>query len=263
MSCFDLAEGISSFSGRFSSGKANGQGRVAFDYDHTTLDGPFKDGLLAGKVTQGRNEVIELVANFVGGRAHGPAWVIPQRHEDEGYLFAHFSQGQIVEGKVAHLTPDLERLRVGTLVNGTFLRDSFEVEVSGLKTGEMGCVQSVDLSEVKRKEGTEIELFRLPVIVKCFPQFGRVFIRSSKTLVFNRIAKTGSQSITELLVQLQKKNGVEPRVIIKEVRKPIIPKIACRLAITRCAFQAMAMAGLFLDYQFVEIFIRVRLKICP
>ena len=58
---------------------------------------------------------------------------------------------------------------------------------------------------------------KLPAVAKAAPAEGRVLVRSGRTLVFNRVAKTGSQSITELLMKLRGKNGIQPKVLIHEV----------------------------------------------
>lgn len=47
--CIRLSDGINSFNGRFSKSLPNGNGKIIFDYDLATLDGPFNSGSLHGK----------------------------------------------------------------------------------------------------------------------------------------------------------------------------------------------------------------------
>ncbi len=97
------------------------------------------------------------------------------------------------------LSPNLERITVGRMVNGSFLSDPAEVRIR--RMGEVGCVRVIDLagSEVIRRRSS---LARLPAVVVTVPERGHVLVRSARALVFNRVAKTGSQSVIELLAQL-------------------------------------------------------------
>ena len=49
MHCLDLSPGISAFHGRFSRGLPNGPGKVIYEHDLSSLDGPVKDGVVHGK----------------------------------------------------------------------------------------------------------------------------------------------------------------------------------------------------------------------
>ncbi len=141
--------------------------------------------------------------------------------------FLSFPQTTFISPQAALVSPDFQTVTVGRLVNGTFLSDPVDVNVK--KTGEVSCIRALDLKGAKKRKKQlhkGRKLLRLPAVVKPMPA-GRgvpLLVRSGKTVVFNRVAKTGSQSIAELLVQLKKRNKVEPRVLIhavEELRQPM------------------------------------------
>lgn len=80
--------------------------------------------------------------------------------------------------------------------------------------GEYNCVRYLD-HDMEEEETKIEEDMKLPVIIKVDAELGALLVRTSKTVIFNRIAKTGSQSITELLVQLEKETGIKPNIVIK------------------------------------------------
>ena len=76
----------------------------------------------------------------------------------------------------------------------------FKVTFSVTKSANFNCVTvpKIDEDDSSKKEKSEndnsVSPFHLPV--KILPKVrddGRLFVRSSKTIFFNRIAKTGSQ----------------------------------------------------------------------
>ncbi len=97
---------------------------------------------------------------------------------------------------------DARSVTGGSLINGSLISDPYPAKIR--KIGEEDCIKAIRLASVdKSGDAYDYELLRLPVLVVPSPNAsGSLLVRSSKTLVFNRIAKTGSQAMTELLVQL-------------------------------------------------------------
>ena len=57
------------------------------------------------------------------------------------------------------------------------------------------CIRVIEISNLKPMDAPR---HRLPVFIGAQEEVGRVLVRSSKTLIFNRVAKTGSQVTSEL-----------------------------------------------------------------
>ena len=73
--------------------------------------------------------------------------------------------------------------------------------IKKLEYTDIGCIKRLRLPEVSEKSGVELEL---PVRVQL--SGGRLSIISSRLLMFNRVAKVGSQSLIKLLFKLNDKN---------------------------------------------------------
>ncbi|TRY77290.1 hypothetical protein TCAL_00102 [Tigriopus californicus] len=216
--CLNLKTGIHSFSGSFSKdGILKGKGKIEFENDLHGMEGQLVDGLFDGKVTQqDRNKKLNFVGIYKRGLAHGPAWIFPEDPGQQGRIFIWFEQGEVVPYPTVWLSKN-NRFYMGTLANSSLLLDAKEVKFS--RSTDYRCVQVLDTTtaEPVKKSKTSPKKIRLPVVIKALPELGKVVVRSGKTLIFNRIAKTGSQSIAELLVQLEKKNQIKPHIIIKQV----------------------------------------------
>ena len=76
------------------------------------------------------------------------------------------------------------------------------------KTSVINCVMVPRLPMRSSVTATSGPLHRLPVQIpeKIRPD-GRLFVRTSKTVFFNRIAKTGSQAFIALLYKLESANN--------------------------------------------------------
>ncbi len=116
------------------------------------------------------------------------------------------------------MSPDAESVTVGRLVNGTFLSHPEEVKVR--RMGELSCVKAIDIGGAEVVRLWRRKMLRLPAVVRAMPERGAVLVRSGRALVFNRVAKTGSQSIIELMVQLGRLPAYVDIRTREELRQP-------------------------------------------
>ena len=233
--CLDLFQGVEKFSGSFSSkGEISGNAKISYQFDETLLEGQTAHGAFDGRVKMiDRQGKVRMVGIYRGGRPHGPAWIFPFDNKDKkepaaAVLHVHFEKGKLVEYPVIVLKRttasklDSPPLFVGKLINDSIIGDV--AEFTPKLMGDVNCVKVLDISTLKGKNDDDvIPPLKSPVAIKAFPQEGRVYLRPGKTLIFNRIAKTGSQSIIELLVQLKHKNGIEPLIQLKQVEHLMEP----------------------------------------
>ena len=221
--CLELADGLESFSGRFSSGSPSSQARVTYSYDSASLDGQTLDGAFHGRVkqTEKSKDRLRVVTVYQGGRPEGPAWIFPfDIQKDRFVVHAYFKDGKLIDFPVAVVDEKAETAFVGRLVNASVLTNVQKFVPKTL--GEVNCVKAMDLSRISQvaEGGSDM---KLPVAIKIDENEGRIYARPSKTIIFNRIAKTGSQSIIELLVQLEAKNGIKPSIQIRQIEHLMEP----------------------------------------
>ena len=158
----------------------------------------------------------------MNGYASGPGWIFPYKYETEGVLYAFFdSKGDLNRDNVVWIRPGFKSAVQGTLVNGSVLTNPREATIS--KMGDYRCLKVLQLELEKEERGTVKPPFKLPMKIRMIPGLGRIVVRSAKTLVFNRIAKTGSQSFIELLVQLERRNGIRPVIQLRQVEHLMEP----------------------------------------
>ena len=65
-----------------------------------------------------------------------------------------------------------------------------EIESSYALIDSNRCIRVIEISNLKPMD---VPRHRLPVFIGTQKDVGRILVRSSKTLIFNRVAKTGSQ----------------------------------------------------------------------
>eukprot|EP00095_Tigriopus_kingsejongensis_P009155 maker-scaffold798_size95657-snap-gene-0.19 protein:Tk09155 transcript:maker-scaffold798_size95657-snap-gene-0.19-mRNA-1 annotation:"GK19630" len=221
--CLNLKEGIAFFSGRFSrGGTPTGKGRIEFEHDQHTMEGNTFQGKFHGKVTQqSRTGDLNYVGTFEYGLAHGPGWIFSHEPQRDGMVFLWFDQGKAVTHPTVYLSGD-GKMWMGTLTNSSVLVNAKEIQIK--RAADYKCVLVLDVTTAKiAANSPTIPKLRLPVVIRTFPKLGRVLVRNGKTLIFNRIAKTGSQSITELLMQLKKRNGIKLEVVLRQVEYLLEP----------------------------------------
>lgn len=199
--CLEILPVIKSIYGNFKKGLPHGKGTIEYEDDGTFLEGNFVNGVLNGKVKVfSKENYLISVGQYQGGLAHGPFW-IHSRFFGE-YLFLNFKHGLIEDSSIYYLKESTKEVFQGTLVNGTFMANSSLVQIDGI--GELNCIKMIKTSKIK---DVEDPFMRLPV--RLFPSIKdqRIFVRPNKVLYFNRVAKTGSQSIARLLFELGKVHG--------------------------------------------------------
>ncbi len=220
--CLDLNDGFHTFSGRFvAKGKlASGRGQTEFEYDGASLVGNIKDGSHQGRTwifAGDSSKTLQFSGVFSGGRAHGPAWIFPP---SEGQvIFLRFRRGRVDPLSVVSLDADMKHGWIGKLVNDSLLVDAERVEITGI--GEDSCVRVIKIRRMDDEK--KKPLVRLPVLIKSLEGTGQILVRSAKTLIFNRLAKTGSQALSELLVQLSERNGFKTNVLLHRVEHLMEP----------------------------------------
>ena len=212
--CVDLNDIFERFNGKFSSGYPNGHGAAYFAYDESRIEGELKKGAFHGKVSilHNRNQV-EFVGSYHNGRAEGPGWIIPNDWEKSGFVHAIFERGSIRNNFVIHVTPDFSKIFGGKL-NGTRLEEAKQYQVKTM--ADYNCIKFLrqsDLVEISSLSSPH----DIPAMMKLEPESGLMLFRNPNTMIFNRIAKTGSQSLIELLVQLKKKTNI--KVMIDQRKK--------------------------------------------
>ena len=127
--CFSLMEGVQNVQTKFKNGVANGPGQATYD-DGSRLEGEFHEGIMSGvaklfaPMIFGTNQ-LQVLGYFIGGRLHGPAWVmVPPNNlvtssDEKGSLLVHFENGHINEDKAVIYVPQSGNTAFqGKLVDG-------------------------------------------------------------------------------------------------------------------------------------------------
>lgn len=126
---------------------------------------------------------------YLNGFPSGPGWIFPYDYEKEGVVYVFFdSKGELNRDNVVWIRPGLESAVQGALVNGSLLANPREATL--VRLGDYRCGKVLDL-KYKDNEVKNPGHVRLPVKLTMIPAIGRIVVRSAKTLIFNRIAKTG------------------------------------------------------------------------
>ena len=100
---------------------------------------------------------------------------------------------------------------IGTLVNGTYLKNPQKIEIDWI--GEYHCLQTIripsELPNSDNNNNNNKEVVKLPIKVVEMLEQQKIMIRPSQIMYFNRVAKTGSQSFIKLFFTLAPKLGYE------------------------------------------------------
>ena len=116
----------------------------------------------------------------------------------------HFNEGKIVPENTLLVDFEAEWAILGTLVNGSHLLNPLKIELDWV--GEYNCMQVLRIPKEISGEPLDHQV-KLPSTILGLPESQRVMVKPSKMMFFNRVAKTGSQSIIHLLVTLGEKLG--------------------------------------------------------
>ena len=144
-----------------------------------------------------------FVGRYLSGQLHGPAWLFSPDDPDQatGALLVRWDRGRLQEEDAVVLLPGWDRAAVGRLQPGLgrlTAAHSFPLTA----WADQGCVRLVRVPRYLRP-GTA----SLPAPVRVRGVGGRVAVTSSRLLLFNRVAKVGSQSLIRLLVELGPSHG--------------------------------------------------------
>ena len=116
----------------------------------------------------------------------------------------HFNEGKIVPENTLLVDFEAEWAILGTLVNGSHLLNPLKIELDWV--GEYNCMQVLRIPKEISGEPLDHKV-KLPSTILGLPESQRVMVKPPKMMFFNRVAKTGSQSIIHLLVTLGEKLG--------------------------------------------------------
>ena len=120
------------------------------------------------------------------------------------FIQVHFNEGKIVPENTLLVDFEAEWAILGTLVNGSHLLNPLKIELDWV--GEYNCMQVLRIPKEISGEPLDHKV-KLPSTILGLPESQRVMVKPSKMMFFNRVAKTGSQSIIHLLVTLGEKLG--------------------------------------------------------
>ena len=164
-------------------------------------------GVLHGKaVMRGREGALLYAGRYRDGHPEGRGWVFSPTDKDgvEGGLYLQFEGGRVVEERAVLVLPGWERAVVGRYHEGRITQGSRFVIT---KYRDEGCVRRI---QVPRHSEPGSEEVASPVRVEVAG--GRVSLASSCLLLFNRVAKVGSQGLTRLMVELGRERGYRVEV---------------------------------------------------
>ena len=143
-------------------------------------------------------------AHIFSGLPHGPFWVFSFLSKDQ-FMYVHFNHGNLVHENTIVMDTNAKYAMIGTL-NKTHLVDAEMVHLEDIAEYQCMPVLKMPLNDPKIIEGGGRQQILSPFTINSDINLQRIMIRSSKIMFYNRVAKTGSQSITELFRNLDKKN---------------------------------------------------------
>ena len=189
--------------GYFKAGLPKGDVKIKMN-NFGEISGPCVDGVLHGKVViKNKNEGLVFVGRYLDGVPNGWAWIFCPDDENQstGAVYAQFRKGEIVSEEMVFIQPGFEKAVVGTYneAKGT-LENSHKFQISAY--GDRGCIRNIKIPKFKNAGKKEVVL---PMKIKVVS--GRVSVTSQRLLLFNRVAKVGSQSLIKLMVELSNKRG--------------------------------------------------------
>ena len=139
------------------------------------------------------------------GLPHGPFWVFSflSKHQ---FMYVHFNHGNLVHENSIVIDTNAKYAMIGTL-NRTHLVDAEMVHLEDIAKYQCMPVLKMPLYDPNINEsGVGRQQILSPFTINSDINLQRIMIRSSKIMFYNRVAKTGSKSISELFRNLDKKN---------------------------------------------------------
>ena len=151
-----------------------------------------------------------FVGRYKNGLPHGHGWAFPPDMEqnDTGGLYVKFlNNGDVDKNRMVYVWPDFKHAAVGVYNDRDgVLENATEFRIT--KYGDKGCIRHIKIpKKVEMAKGTK----RISLPAKIMSLGGRVHVMTSRVLMFNRVAKVGSQALIKLMSELSKKNHFKVR----------------------------------------------------
>eukprot|EP00096_Caligus_rogercresseyi_P005346 TRINITY_DN2062_c0_g1_i1.p1 TRINITY_DN2062_c0_g1~~TRINITY_DN2062_c0_g1_i1.p1 ORF type:complete len:559 (-),score=52.45 TRINITY_DN2062_c0_g1_i1:143-1819(-) len=244
--CINVIDGMQSVKGSFVDGYPEGNVKIRFsngDY----LEGFSRRGILHGKTRIYRKtKELQFLGIFSSGRPSGWSWVYPNNFETDGIILVTFDEGgQLDLSQTIYLKPGLMSGYIGKIENGTSLIVEHDIDITDVV--EENCIYQIKYSKSKKTR----EIVIIPVYIRNADAISGLDIRSNQIFVFNRIAKTGSQSITQLLISLKPDTGVDVKVDLRPTESLMEPFNFVK-AFTQMVSEAYAPTVFVRHYNFVD-----------
>ena len=192
-SAFYMSSQIKKISGNFVNGSLNGNAVVSYK-DLTKMKVNLLDGVVNGLVwIYDKYEDLQGFGIYTNGLPNGPFWFV---YENQ-YVQLYFERGHVIEENCMLLDVDERWAKIGSLKNQSYLQGAqkFEINVEIHK-----CMNVIQLPT--NKHDTMKEDIRLPIKISSMPDTGRIMVRPSNILYFNKIPKTASMGFQFLLQSL-------------------------------------------------------------
>ena len=158
---------------------------------------------------------------YKDGVPDGWAWILPPDGEDlsSGAVYVRFNYGMLDPSKAVYLDIVNGKAWIGSYkIKGTKNVLESASELKTIQYSDIGCVKRLNLPEVDTESPTQKEL---PVRIKM--SGGRLSIVSSNLLMFNRVAKVGSQSLIKLLFKLNTNKKYDVHVDVRTEEEYNVP----------------------------------------
>ena len=201
---------VSEVQGRFKQGLPTGEIKIVQN-NHAEMTGQAVEGTLHGKVViRNRNGALTFLGRYRDGHPEGWGWVFSPDDPDQqsGALYVKFTAGQVDPGRAVVVEPGYQTAWIGRYNSQSNSLDEavrFRIEAYG----DRGCVRHLKLPDYEGEQGEKFQV-DLPVHIKVAG--GRLSVVSAKLLMFNRVPKVGSQSLTRLMVELGQERGYTVKV---------------------------------------------------
>ena len=143
-----------------------------------------------------------MIGNYYNGLPNGPFWIGNVFQKD--FILVHFKNGQIIPQNVVSVNISNNTGVIGTLVNGQFLEQAQDISVNWV--ADYKCLKIVTLPSIDFSK--PMKSLKLPTYIESLisEKDQRIMVRPTDFLYFPRVAKTGSNFIINLLLQLDEKN---------------------------------------------------------
>ena len=140
--CYNMLSNIKSIRGKFVNGILHGKATIKYT-NNAYMDGTFINGILQGLIRRfDKNNVFEMVGNYLDGVPHGPFWI--GDYFQEKFILVHFDKGHPINQNVLTLNIKTMNGLLGKMVNnGSYLE--LDQEISAPRIAESKCMKVIDI----------------------------------------------------------------------------------------------------------------------